>query len=296
MAKQAQLSFEFFPPRTEEGLTKLITAARKFVDYQPTFFSVTFGAGGSTRERTLETVLAIHQATRIDTAPHISCVGSSKADIADLLKTYQNHGINRLVVLRGDTPSGIHNNGELRHADELVRFIREQTGDHFYLHVAAYPEYHPESDHPIQDFNHFKNKLQAGADEAITQYFYNPDAYFELIDTAVDHHIDAPITPGIMPITNYTQLARFSDACSAEIPRWIRQKLAYFHNKEDSIGLREFGEHVVTMLCETLLNNGASGLHFYTLNQFEPAHHILQNLLLSKLSQQAWQNDTSGSQ
>ena len=277
------LALNFFHQKTAKGLSNLVETALKFKHYQPQFFSVTFGAGGSSRDLTLAAVLAVRDATGIDTAPHISCIGSSKADISNLLEQYQKNNINRLVVLRGDMPADTKGHkGELRYANELVEFIREQTGNHFHIHVAAYPEYHPESSSPAKDFKHFKNKAASGANEAITQYFYNPDSFFELSDGCLEQGVSIDITPGIMPITNYKQLARFSDACGAEIPKWIRQKLAHFDSKNDNIGLQEFGEHAVTMLCETLLNNGAPGLHFYTLNKFEPTHHILQNLLLSR--------------
>ncbi len=276
-----QLSFEFFPPRSDAGLATIPSIANQFVEYQPDFFSVTFGAGGSTQQKTLETVQAVRHATSIDTAPHISCIGATHAGIREMILNYKQLGINRLVALRGDVPSGTHNDGEFRHANELVKFIREETGSHFHISVGAYPEYHPQAKNPDADFNYFKQKVNTGADMAISQYFFNPDAYFEFCDNCITAGITTPIIPGIMPLTNYQQIARFSDTCGAELPKWIRQKLAYYDTKGDNMGLQEFGEHVVTQLCETLINNGVPGLHFYTLNKFEPTHHILQNLSLS---------------
>lgn len=272
------LSCEFFPPRTPEGLVNLVKTAEGLSLHAPEFFSVTFGAGGSTQQRTLETVQAVKTATKINTTPHLSCINNSKAAIAELLHHYQQQGINRLVALRGDIPSGAHNDGELRYANELVQFIRETTGDHFHLTVGAYPEYHPQAKNPQQDFEHFANKVRAGANMAITQYFFNPDAYLAFVDRCQAAKLSIPIIPGIMPITNYQQLARFSDTCGAEIPRWIRQKLAYYDAKEDNASLQAFGEAVVTRLCQTLLEQGAPGLHFYTLNKREPTEALISNL------------------
>lgn len=279
----AKLSFEFFPPKDDAGLAKLLGTAKQLAGYGPEFFSVTFGAGGSTQQRTLDTVKAVMEATNVPTAPHISCIGSTKVRILDMLKTYQEAGINRLVALRGDIPSGMVDYGEFAYANELVEFIRTQTGDHFHLSVAGYPEYHPQANSPLDDLSHFMHKCKAGANQAITQYFYNPDAYFYFVDSCRENGVETPIVPGIMPITNYKQLARFSDMCKAEIPRWIRERLAYYDSKDDRVSLREFGEQVITLQCETLLNNGAPGLHFYTLNKADAIDHVLQNLMLSSI-------------
>ncbi|MES2553091.1 MAG: methylenetetrahydrofolate reductase [NAD(P)H] [Pseudomonadota bacterium] len=258
------ISFEFFPPKTAEGMAKLRETRSQLALLKPKFFSVTFGAGGSTRDRTLETVLEI-QAEGFDAAPHISCVSSSKQELTALLDEYQQKGIRRLVALRGDLPSGEVSVGDLRYANELVAFIRQHSGDWFHIEVAAYPEFHPEARSPSADFQHFKQKVQAGANEAITQYFYNPDAYFRFMDQCAHAGITIPIVPGVMPIYNITQLSRFSDVCGAEIPRWLRLRL---HDYGDDIAsLRALGLDVVTDLCEKLLAGGAPGLHFYTLNQ-----------------------------
>jgi len=272
-------SFEFFPPKTPEGIEKLNAVSATLAKVEPCFFSVTFGAGGSTREHTLETVVELKHNTSIDVAPHISCIGSTQQSIRDLLNTYIDKDIRHLVALRGDMPSGMHEAGEFRFANDLVAFIRKETGDHFFIEVAAYPEYHPQSSSPQQDLLNFKRKVEAGADAALTQYFFNPDAYFYFVDGCEKLALDLPIVPGIMPITNYTQLARFSDACGAEIPRWIRRRLESFG--DDTASIREFGEDVVTNLCQTLLRGGAPGLHFYTLNKSEPSMAIWNNLGLS---------------
>ena len=277
-------SFEFFPPKTPEGIEKLNAVSTTLANVEPCFFSVTFGAGGSTRERTLETVVELKQNTSIDVAPHISCIGSTQQSIRDLLNTYTEKNIRHLVALRGDMPSGMHETGEFRYANELVEFIRKETGDHFFIEVAAYPEYHPQSVSPQRDLLNFKRKVDAGADAALTQYFFNPDAYFYFVDGCERLGADLPIVPGIMPITNYTQLARFSDACGAEIPRWIRKRLEAFG--DDTASIRAFGEEVVTNLCRTLLEGGAPGLHFYTLNKAEPSLAIWDNLKLSNNKQQ----------
>jgi len=277
-------SFEFFPPKTPEGIEKLNTVSTALAKVEPCFFSVTFGAGGSTRERTFETVLALKKTTSIDVAPHISCIGSTQQSIRDLLNLYIEKDIRHLVALRGDMPSGMREAGEFRYANELVEFIRRETSDHFFIEVAAYPEYHPQSVSPQQDLLNFKRKVDAGADAALTQYFFNPDAYFYFVDGCEKLGVDLPIVPGIMPITNYTQLARFSDACGAEIPRWIRKRLEAFG--DDTASIRAFGEEIVTNLCRTLLEGGAPGLHFYTLNKAEPGLAIWNNLKLSNNKQQ----------
>ena len=272
-------SFEFFPPKTPEGITKLAATSKKLAALQPRFFSVTFGAGGSTRDHTYETVLDLRKNTGIETAPHLSCISSTRENIRKALAAYQETGISHMVALRGDMPSGMFEAGEFRYASELVTFIREESGDHFHLEVAAYPEYHPQASSPDKDLANFKRKVDAGANSAITQYFYNPDAYFHFIDRCRASSIDIPIVPGIMPITNYHQLARFSDACGAEIPRWIRKRLETYG--EDTASIRAFGEEVVTNMCTRLLQAGVPGLHFYTLNRAEPSLAIWNNLGLN---------------
>ena len=270
-------SFEFYPPKTEEGAENLQLVHRRLAELNPDFFSVTFGAGGSTRDLTFDTVVAI-QAKGIAAAPHLSCVASTKDNIRAILKDYQNHGIAKIVALRGDLPSGMMSAGEFRYANELVEFIRQETGDYFQIHVAAYPEVHPQSVSGIEDFKNFKRKVKAGADAAITQYFYNAEAYFYFLDSCEKNGIDIPIVPGIMPIIQYTQLFRFSEMCGADIPRWMRKRLEGFGDDRSSI--QAFGLEVVTNLCQRLLDNGAPGLHFYTMNQAAPTLAILENLKL----------------
>ncbi len=262
---QPIISCEFFPPHDAEGAAKLRPVRDRLVELRPAFFSVTYGAGGSTRERTLEAVLDIQRHSGIDAAPHLTCVGSTRDGIRELLELYRDQGIRRIVALRGDMPSGMRDPGELRYGNELVAFIRETTGDYFHIEVAAYPEYHPQCPSPEQDLENFRRKVQAGADSVITQYFYNADAYFRFLDDCGRLGVEVPVVPGIMPITNYKQLARFSDACGAEIPRWIRKRLEAYG--EDKASLRAFGLDVVTDLCARLLGAGAPGLHFYTMNQ-----------------------------
>ena len=257
-------SFEFFPPKTAEGKAKLRAAWQELAQLKPRFFSCTFGAGGSTREGTLETVMEIRKAG-YEGAPHISCVASTRKDITEQLERYRANGIRHLVALRGDLPSGLGASGEFRYANELVAFIRETTGDWFRIEVACYPEYHPQTRSAEDEIRNFKRKVEAGADAAITQYFYNADAYFRFVDDARRAGIAVPIVPGIMPIVNFSQLARFSDACGAEIPRWMRLKLEGY--RDDTVSIRAFGLDVVTALCKNLLDAGAPGLHFYTLNQ-----------------------------
>ena len=268
-------SFEFFPPKTPEGKTKLRAAWQQLAQLKPRFFSVTFGAGGSTQQGTLDTVLEIRAAGH-DAAPHISCVASSKSEIAATLSRYRDNGIRHVVALRGDMPSGLASSGELRYANELVSFIRETTGDWFQIEVACYPEYHPQTRNAADELKNFKRKIDAGANSAITQYFYNPDAYFRFVGECAAAGISVPIVPGIMPIGNFSQLARFSDACGAEIPRWMRIKLESY--RDDTASIRAFGLDVVTALCDKLLEAGAPGLHFYTLNQAGPASTIWQRL------------------
>lgn len=268
-------SIEFFPPKTPEGAEKLRIARQKLADLQPRYFSVTFGAGGSTQQGTLQTVREI-QAEGLDAAPHLSCIGATRASIRDILRQYQDSGIRRVVALRGDLPSGYGGAGELRYASELVEFIRQETGDWFHIEVAAYPEMHPQARSPQDDLQAFARKVQAGANAAITQYFYNADAYFQFVDNVRKLGVDVPIVAGIMPITNYMQLMRFSDMCGAEIPRWVRLKLASFG--DDSASIKAFGLDVVTGLCERLLAGGAPGLHFYSMNQAAPTTAIWQRL------------------
>jgi len=268
-------SFEFFPPKSPEGIEKLRATRKQLAQLDPAFFSVTYGAGGSTRDGTLSTVLEIRKDGH-EAAPHVSCVASTKESLREVIREYKDNGIKRIVALRGDMPSGLAMAGELRYASDLVRFIREETGDWFHIEVAAYPEYHPQARRPHHDLAAFKAKIDAGADSAITQYFYNADSYFHFVDEAEALGIDVPIVPGIMPINNFSQLARFSDACGAEIPRWMRLKLEGFG--DDSPSIRAFGLDVVTDLCDRLLAAGAPGLHFYTLNQAGASSTIWQRL------------------
>jgi methylenetetrahydrofolate reductase (NADPH) len=268
-------SFEFFPPKSEEGMEKLRATRRQLAQLKPAFFSVTFGAGGSTQKGTLDTVLEI-QAEGFEAAPHISCIGSTRDSIQEVLKQYRNHGIRHTVALRGDLPSGMAVAGEFRYASDLVAFIRAESGGHFKIEVAAYPEYHPQAHTAQESLKHFKLKVDAGADAAITQYFYNPDAYFHFVEQVEAMGISIPIVPGVMPIVNFSQLARFSDACGAEIPRWIRRKMEGFG--DDSASIRAFGLDVVTDVCDRLLSQGAPGLHFYTLNQAGLCSTIWQRL------------------
>jgi len=268
-------SFEFFPPNTPEGQEKLRATTRQLAQLNPKFFSVTFGAGGSTRDRTLGTVLDIRGMGHA-AAPHISCIASTRDSIREWLQRYQDHGIKHLVALRGDLPSGIAASGEFRYANELVEFIRKEFNDTFLIEVAAYPEYHPQAKSAQDDLLAFKRKIEAGADAAITQYFYNADAYYHFVDACEAMGLDIPIVPGIMPIGRFSQLARFSDACGAEIPRWIRKKLEGYG--DDTASIRAFGLDVVTELCDNLLRAGAPGLHFYTLNQASLTTTIWQRL------------------
>jgi len=271
----APVSFEFFPPNTPEGLVKLRETRRQLTQVQPEFFSVTYGAGGATRDKTLGVVDEI-AAEGHAVAPHLSCVGATRGHVAELLEHWKAKGVRRLVALRGDLPSGMVDAGEFRYASDLVAFVREHTGDWFHIEVAAYPETHPQAASPEADLNAFITKVQAGANAAITQYFYNADAYFRFVDAAQSRGVSVPIVPGIMPITNYTQLARFSDACGAEIPRWIRLRLAAF--ADDTASLKAFGHEVVSDLCARLMAQGVPGLHFYTLNQPGPSLALWQGV------------------
>jgi methylenetetrahydrofolate reductase (NADPH) len=268
-------SFEFFPPKTAQGKERLRAAWQQLGQLKPKFFSCTFGAGGSTREGTLETVLEI-RAAGFDAAPHLSCIASSRAELKAQLEKYQAHGIRHIVALRGDLPSGLASSGELRYANELVAFIREITGDWFHIEVACYPEFHPQTRTAADEIRNFKRKIEAGANSSITQYFYNADAYFRFVDDCEAAGITIPIVPGIMPIGNFAQLARFSDACGAEIPRWLRLRLESY--RDDTASIRSCGLDVVTRLCDDLLAAGAPGLHFYTLNQAGLTTTIWQRL------------------
>jgi len=281
MSQERRYSFEFFPTKTEAGHEKLMTVARQLASYKPDFFSCTYGAGGSTRDRTLNTVLQLDGDVKVPTAPHLSCVGDSKAELRELLNLYKNAGIKRIVALRGDLPSGMGMaSGELRYANELVEFIRTETGDHFHIEVAAYPEMHPQARNFEDDIANFVRKAKAGADSAITQYFFNADCYFYFVERVQKMGVDIPVVPGIMPITNYSKLARFSDACGAEIPRWVRKQLEAYGDDTDSI--QAYGEQVITQMCERLLQGGAPGLHFYSMNQAEPSLAIWNNLKLPR--------------
>jgi methylenetetrahydrofolate reductase (NADPH) len=270
-------SFEFYPPKTEEGAASLQVVHSKLAALKPDFFSVTFGAGGSTRDKTFDTVVDI-QAKGIAAAPHLSCVASTKDNIRAILKNYQQHGIAKIVALRGDLPSGTLSAGEFRYANELVEFIRLETGDYFDIHVAAYPEVHPQAANATDDFKNFKRKVEAGANSVITQYFYNAESYFYFVELCEKNGITIPIVPGIMPITQYAQLFRFSEMCGADIPRWMRKRLESFG--DDKASVQAFGLDVVSQLCQRLLEGGAPGLHFYTMNQSAPSLAILDNLQL----------------
>ena len=275
MAKP-RISFEYFPPKTDAGKVKLLEETTPALnELNPEFFSVTYGAGGTTRDTTLGVVSTMREAG-IDVAPHISFGGDDEDTMVELLETYRSRGIKRLVALRGDMPSGMGAAMQLVHANDLVAFIRERTGDHFDIKVAAYPEIHPESKSYDSDIHYLKLKMDAGANSAITQYFYNVESYFYYLDQCVAAGIDQPIYAGIMPITNYENLARFSRNCGAEIPRWICQRMEGYGDDMESV--RKFGLEVVTQLCQTLLESGAPGIHFYTMNQVEPTREIYNNL------------------
>lgn len=274
-------SFELFPPKTPEGMEKLALNVQRLNAVAPLYFSVTYGAGGSTRDRTFETVSLLRD-QGIDTAPHLSCIGSSRAEIGDILHRYLDEDIHRIVALRGDLPSGMGAgaSGELRYASDLVAFIRAETGDAFHIEVAAYPEVHPQAPNAKQDLDNFMRKVDAGANAAITQYFYNADAYFSFVDSCERLGIRIPVVPGVMPITNYSRLARFSDACGAEIPRWVRKQLEGCGDDVDSI--REIGHSVVLNLCRRLIEDGAPGIHFYTMNQAAPTLRLWRDLGLPR--------------
>lgn len=268
-------SFEFFPPKTEQGMQNMADARDALAKFSPEFYSVTFGAGGSTRDRTMDAVLAI-QGAGYNAAPHISCISSTKDEIKTLIDAYKDKGIQRLVTLRGDMPSGLVSGGDFKYANELVSFIREETGDHFHLEVAAYPEFHPEAKSPKDDLINLKNKVDAGADSVITQYFYNTDAFFRFKEQCDQIGITVPIIPGVMPIYNFTQLSRFSNVCGADIPRWLAKRLEEYGDDADS--LQAFGIDVVSQLCEVMQSNGVSNMHFYTLNRANVVAEIIENI------------------
>ncbi|MGB5223914.1 MAG: methylenetetrahydrofolate reductase [NAD(P)H] [Arenicellales bacterium] len=284
MTRDAKRTFslEYFPPRSKQGELSLAAARQELSKLNPAFASVTFGAGGSTQDGTYQTVKSIIDEDGIDAAPHISCISTNRETLAKMLEDYRELGVKRLVALRGDIPSGygMAEHNELRYANELVEFIRQKTGDYYTIEVAAYPEFHPQASSAKADLLNFKRKVEAGADSAITQYFFNPEAYFRFIEDCQSMGLDIPVIPGIMPITNYKQLARFSDACGAEIPRWIRKRLESYGDDLESI--RQFGLDVVTRLCQRLLDGGAPGLHFYSMNRSEPVRTIWNNLNLSE--------------
>lgn len=277
MNDQKLFSIEFFPPNTAEGVEKLRSVRSQLAALNPAFFSVTHGAGGSTREKTVSTVLEI-QRERLSAAPHISCIGSTRESIRELLQSYREAGIGRLVALRGDLPSGMGDPGEFRYASELVQFIREESGAGFHVEVACYPEYHPQAKSPEADLQAFVRKVDAGADAAITQFFYNPDAYFAFVDAVRAVGVEVPIVPGIMPFHNFSKILRFADGCGAEVPRWVRIRMEKYY--DDAPSIRAFGLDVVTGLCERLLAGGAPGLHFYTLNQAGLTSEIWRRLNL----------------
>lgn len=270
------ISFEFFPPKTDEQRAQLDRAAQQLKVRGPEYASVTFGAGGSTLSYTGETVARLHREHGLEVAPHLSCMGGTRAEIAELLDGYRAAGYRRIVALRGDLPSGMASPGDFRYAAELVRFIREHSSDHFHIEVAAYPETHPQAEDALADLRHFQAKVEAGANGAITQYFFNPDAYFRFVDDARALGVTVPIIPGIMPIGNFSQLKRFSDMCGAEIPRWIAKRMQA--HGDDAEAIRQLSAEVVAGLCRRLLDGGAPGLHFYTLNRARPTLAVLDLL------------------
>jgi methylenetetrahydrofolate reductase (NADPH) len=274
-AKHTPISFEFFPPKTPEGAAKLVNVRHELYALKPEFFSVTYGAGGSTQDGTLQQVQAI-LSEGFDAAPHFSCIGATRESVREQLAAFKSAGIRRMVALRGDLPSGHGTFGEFRYASELVAFIREETGDYFHLEVGCYPEVHPQAKSPEADLQAYVTKVRAGANSAITQYFYNSDAYFRFVDDAYKLGADIPVVPGIMPIISSTQLMRFSDACGAEIPRWIRLRLQAFG--DDTASIKAFGLDVVADLCEQLLNGGAPSLHFYTMNQAQAVKQLVERI------------------
>lgn len=275
-----RLSFEFFPPKSFEGMQDLLVVAEHLKAHSPEFFSVTFGAGGSTRERTIETVNTLKEKVGVPVAPHISCIGYDKNELANILEQYKSMGVKRIVVLRGDLPSGMVSSGDFELASEFVKFIRVMTGDHFYIEVAAYPEYHPQARSAVEDIINLKDKFEAGANCAITQYFFNTDAYFYFLDECAKQDINMPIIPGIMPIMQFTKLVRFSELCGAEVPRWLYKRLEAYGNDTQSV--QAFGFDVVSRMCERLLAGGAPGLHFYTLNQGDMCSKLLSQFSIKQ--------------
>ncbi len=276
-----RLSFEFFPPKTPENIKHLLMTASSLGAVSPDFFSVTFGAGGSTREGTLETVKQLQQKITIPVAPHLSCLGSNRKDLVTILQIYKTMGLRRVVALRGDLPSGVVAAGDFKYAVELVKLIREISDNYFHIEVAAYPETHPQAKNASADLENLKRKFEAGANSALTQYFFNPDAYFYFVDECAKHQIFMPVVPGIMPIIHFNKLMRFSDVCGAEIPRWLYKRLEAYG--DDIASVQAFGLEVVSHLCERLLAGGAPGLHFYTLNQAELSLQLIKRLGLDKL-------------
>ncbi len=277
------ISFEFFPPKSMEGKENLCDTALQLAPVSPHFFSVTFGAGGSTRDGTLETIRMLQHKTKVPLAPHLSCVGATREDLTEILRAYQELGVRRLVALRGDLPSGMGQSGEFRFANELVAFIRETTQDYFHIEVAAYPEFHPQANNALKDILNFKRKIEAGANSAITQYFFNPDAYFYFLDCCAASGIVVPIVPGIMPISQFDKLLRFSKLCGAEIPRWLRERFEAYGDDQEAI--QKLGLEVVHDLCLRLIEGGAPGLHFYTLNQPELSLALLELLGLRRVEE-----------
>jgi methylenetetrahydrofolate reductase (NADPH) len=269
-------SFEFFPPQSEQGKKNLQLARNHISKINPEYFSVTYGAGGTTQESTFDTVIDIKTNEETPVAPHLTCVGASKITTKSILDKYKANGINKLVALRGDIPSGMQNRGELRYANELVEFIKSEYNDYFHIRVAAYTESHPQSKNISSELNNFAKKVSAGADGAITQYFYNPDAYYRFVDDIAKLGVDIPITPGIMPITNYENIVRFSNMCNTQIPKWITERLRMY--RDDNESLLAFGEDVVLKLCQNLKDNGVDSLHFYTMNRSVPVMNILNKL------------------
>ena len=283
MTQHLTISCEFFPPKTEKGIANMRDVRQQLAPLKPEFYSVTFGAGGSTQDNTLDAVIDIQKdsaTTGIDAAPHLSCVGSTEENIRNILNTFRENDIRRIVALRGDLPSGMRDPGNFRYANELIEFIRQETGDHFTIEVAAYPEVHPQASSADIDLDNFKRKVDAGADSALTQYFYNIDAYLYFVDRCQAKGIDIPIIPGIMPINNFTQLARFSDGCGAEIPRWLRKRLEAFN--DDTESLQAFTLDFLTDFTQNLIAAGVPGLHFYTMNRIDPTLTICQRLGLTR--------------
>ena len=276
MPVRVPISFEFYPPKTDEQRDQLDRSVERLKAHAPQFMSVTFGAGGSTLSHTPETVQRLRSQHRVAGVPHLTCVGGNREEIRALLKLYRALGCDRVVALRGDTPSGMVRSGDMRYASELVEMVRAEHGDHFQIEVAAYPETHPQAGDALADLRNFRTKVEAGADGAITQYFYNADAYFRFVDDARRQGVDVPIVPGIMPIANFSQIRRFSELCGAEIPRWIAQRMLAYG--DDAEAVREFASDFIARMCERLVEGGAPGLHFYTLNLSKPTLNVLRRI------------------